>query len=181
MQARAGKQASRQAASSKHSVLSLAFALLCAHGRRCRLLTRSMSGMVSQILYDLIVFVFSKTRLVTFSGAGPPFSPLYLMPKSSSMPPGLCDAERMKPPKGAMPARPRARVRTTADSAGVESRPSVPHHTRATPAAAAILMTCWQATSFQKRPSPETTRVPPSIGTFSSTSASKTDCTKLFR
>ena len=36
----------------------------------------------------------------------------------------------------------------TADMAGVDSRPSVPHHTRATPAAAAILMMIWMAVLF---------------------------------
>ena len=98
-----------------------------------------------QIWYLLIDCVCPTKRSVIFSGAGPPFSALYLMPKSSSMPPGLCDADRMKPPNGDMPASPRPRVRITADVAGVESSPSVPHHTRATPAAAAILMITWMA------------------------------------
>ena len=108
--------------------------------------SRSIAGSDSHSLYSLIAFVFSKIRLVTFSGAGPPFSQLYLMPKSSSMPPGLCDAERMKPPIGSKPL-PRARI--TADIAGVESSPPVPHHTFATPAAAAILMIVWIAFVFQ--------------------------------
>lgn len=34
----------------------------------------------------------------TFSGAGPPFSTLYLMPKSSVGPPGLWLADKMKAP-----------------------------------------------------------------------------------
>ena len=85
----------------------------------------------------------------------------------------------MKPPKGAMPFRPRARVRMTAEVAGVESSPSVPHHTRPTPAAAAIFMITCTATSLWKRPSPETTSVPPLIGMPSATSASNTDCTKF--
>ena len=51
----------------------------------------------------------------------------------------------MNPPNGAMPSRPRARERITADIAGVESSPPVPHHTRPTPAAAAILMITWIA------------------------------------
>eukprot|EP00443_Scrippsiella_acuminata_P106075 CAMPEP_0115654738 /NCGR_PEP_ID=MMETSP0272-20121206/43268_1 /TAXON_ID=71861 /ORGANISM="Scrippsiella trochoidea, Strain CCMP3099" /LENGTH=79 /DNA_ID=CAMNT_0003092641 /DNA_START=54 /DNA_END=293 /DNA_ORIENTATION=+ len=76
-------------------------------------------------------------RSVIFSGAGPPFSQLYLMPKSSSGPPGLCDAEQMKPPKGWKPA---SRQRITAEVAGVDNRPSVPHQTRPTPLAKAILM-----------------------------------------
>lgn len=36
--------------------------------------------------------------MCTFSGAGPPFSTLYLMPKSSVGPPGLWLADRMKAP-----------------------------------------------------------------------------------
>ena len=40
----------------------------------------------------------SKIASVIFSGAGPPFPILYLMPKSSCGPPGLWLAERMIPP-----------------------------------------------------------------------------------
>lgn len=83
---------------------------------------------------------------VIFSGAGPPFSQLYLMPKSSVMPPGLCDAEQMKPPKD---SKPLPRARSTAETAGVESRPLVPHQTRPTPLARAILMMIWMASLFQ--------------------------------
>jgi len=50
-------------------------------------------------LREGFILTFSKMSSVTFSGAGPPFSQLYLIPKSSSMPPGLCEAERMKAPK----------------------------------------------------------------------------------
>ena len=39
-------------------------------------------------------------------------------PKSSSMPPGLCEAERINAPKA---LKPPSRDRTTADAAGVES------------------------------------------------------------
>lgn len=42
----------------------------------------STSGNDSQDAYLLMVVVFSKMRLVSFSGAGSPLSQLYLMPKS---------------------------------------------------------------------------------------------------
>jgi hypothetical protein len=48
---------------------------------------------------EAMVLVTSKIASVSFSGAGPPFSQLYLMPKSSLGPPGLCEAVRMKAPK----------------------------------------------------------------------------------
>ena len=46
-----------------------------------------------------MVLVFSKMAFVIDSGAGPPFGVLNLMPKSSSGPPGLCDAVRRIAPK----------------------------------------------------------------------------------
>mmetsp|Transcript_2529 Transcript_2529/g.4754 ORF Transcript_2529/g.4754 Transcript_2529/m.4754 type:complete len:296 (+) Transcript_2529:147-1034(+) len=51
--------------------------------------SRQKSGMVSQILNSVIFAVHSTIFVVIFSGAGPPFSQLYLIPKSSSGPPGL--------------------------------------------------------------------------------------------
>src|SRR3712207_7924049 len=48
--------------------------------------------------YSAMDFVASKMRSVTFSGAGPPFGVLYLRPKSASSPPGLCEADRIRPP-----------------------------------------------------------------------------------
>jgi len=62
-------------------------------------------------------------RAHTDSGAGPPFSQLYLIPKSSSMPPGLWLAVRMKPPNA---LKPPSRLRITAETAGVESNPPWP-------------------------------------------------------
>ena len=86
----------------------------------------------------------------------------------------------MKPPIGAAPPA-GSRVRITADMAGVESSPPVPHQTRVTPAAAAILMMIWMAVELKYRPSPETQSVPPLTATPSDTRASKTDCTKFCR
>merc|ERR1719498_736190 len=95
-------------------------------------LSRAISGKSLQISYSVILAVHSTILLVMVSGAGPPFSQLYLIPKSSLMPPGLWEAEQMKPPKGTPPL-PLARI--TADVAGVERRPFCPHHTVPTPAA----------------------------------------------
>merc|ERR1719310_170242 len=108
----------------------------------------SRSAILSHILISEIFAVHSTILFVIFSGAGPPFSQLYLMPKSSLMPPGLWDAEHMKPPKGTKPA---PRVLITAEVAGVESKPPVPHQILPTPAASAILMMIWMASLFQYR------------------------------
>ena len=78
--------------------------------------------------------VLSWMASVNFSGAGPPLSQLYLMPKSSVGPPGLWEAVRMKAPR----ARPRSRVRRTAETAGVDRRPPTPIQTAPTPLAAAM-------------------------------------------
>merc|ERR1719367_656623 len=120
---------------------------------------RSNSGNLLQMLYSVIFPVHSTILSVIFSGAGPPFSQLYLIPKSLSGPPGLCDAEHIKPPNG---LKPPSRHRITADVAGVDRRPLLPHQMRPTPFASAILMMIWIASGFQYRPSPETTSVPPS-------------------
>ena len=48
-----------------------------------------VGDLLLRILYSLMVLVFSKIMFVTFSGAGPPFSQLNLMPKSSSIPPDV--------------------------------------------------------------------------------------------
>mmetsp|Transcript_20420 Transcript_20420/g.44524 ORF Transcript_20420/g.44524 Transcript_20420/m.44524 type:complete len:215 (+) Transcript_20420:1080-1724(+) len=139
---------------------------------------RSTTGTAWHILISVILAVHSTILPVTFSGAGPPFSQLYLMPKSSVMPPGLCEAEQMKPPKG---SKPPPRERITAETAGVESNPPVPSQMRPTPLASAICMMICMASLFQYRPSPETTSVPPSTGVPSESKASKTLCTKLWR
>jgi hypothetical protein len=73
----------------------------------------------------------ANTASVTFSGAGPPFPVLYLMPKSSSGPPGLWLAERMMPPKARC-------LRMTHDIAGVDRMPPCPTSARPKPLAAAI-------------------------------------------
>jgi hypothetical protein len=52
-------------------------------------LVRSMAGKLLQMEYCVIVLVFSNMASVRCSCAGPPFSQLYLIPKSSSGPPGL--------------------------------------------------------------------------------------------
>merc|ERR1719393_40174 len=109
-------------------------------------LEMSTTGTFSHILNEVIEAVCATILSVIFSGAGPPFSQLYLMPKSSVMPPGLCDAEQMKPPKGLNPP---SRERITADVAGVDSKPPVPTQTVPTPAAKAILIIIWIALSFQ--------------------------------
>mmetsp|Transcript_27986 Transcript_27986/g.56368 ORF Transcript_27986/g.56368 Transcript_27986/m.56368 type:complete len:276 (-) Transcript_27986:42-869(-) len=102
----------------------------------------SISGKSSAEMISEIVLVFSKMSSVTFSGAGPPFSQLYLIPKSSSMPPGLCEADRMKAPNA---LKPPSRARITAEAAGVDSRPSLPIQILLTPAATAILAMIWIA------------------------------------
>merc|ERR1719443_367330 len=107
---------------------------------------REIAGTASHNLYSEIFIACCAILFVIDSGAGPPFSQLYLIPKSSSIPPGLCDAEQMKPPKGSKPP-PRARI--TAETAGVDRRPPVPSHTRPTPLARAILMIIWMASLFQ--------------------------------
>merc|ERR1719284_1011534 len=91
-------------------------------------LEMSTTGTFSHILNEVIEAVCATILSVIFSGAGPPFSQLYLMPKSSSMPPGLWEAEQINPP-------PRARI--TADVAGVDRSPPVPHQIRPTPFAKA--------------------------------------------
>ncbi len=80
-----------------------------------------------------MVLLFAKIASVIFSGAGPPFDELYLMPKSSSGPAGLWLAERMMPPKVWY-------LRIMCDAAGVDKMPPCPTNTRANPLAAAILM-----------------------------------------
>lgn len=55
-------------------------------------------------------------------------APLNLMPKSPSAPAGLCDAVRMKPPSAFCPPGP-PRLRMMADTAGVDSSPSLPDKT----------------------------------------------------
>merc|ERR1719409_1941089 len=97
---------------------------------------KSASGKSAQIVYLSIFAVHSTIKSVIFSGEGPPFSQLYLIPKSSLMPPGLWEAEQMKPPNGTLPA-PRQQI--TAEVAGVDRSPFWPHQIVPTPAANAIL------------------------------------------
>ena len=78
-------------------------------------------------------FVFAKIFSVTFSGAGPPFSTLYLIPKSAFGPPGLCEAVSRIPPFALY-------LRITLDAAGVERIPFCPRMILATPFADAILV-----------------------------------------
>ena len=87
-------------------------------------------------LYDVIVLVFAKILSVTFSGAGPPFETLYLIPKSLLGPPGLCDAVRRIPPYALY-------LRMMFDAAGVERIPSLPMMNLATPLAEPILRMVW--------------------------------------
>ena len=96
---------------------------------------RSMSG-VSMVLYCVIDRVRAKIASVSFSGAGPPFAALYLMPKSPSGPPGLWLAERMMPPKARY-------LRIRCEAAGVESSPPRPTITRPKPLAAAMRIAVW--------------------------------------
>lgn len=90
------------------------------------------TGAASMTLYDVIVLVFAKILSVTFSGAGPPFETLYLIPKSLSGPPGLCEAVRRIPPYALY-------LRMTLDAAGVERMAFCPTMNLATPLAEPIL------------------------------------------
>ena len=116
----------------------------------------------------MIASVRAWTASVIASGAGPPFATLYLMPKSPCGPPGLCEADRISPPKA-------RRTRMTLEAAGVDSRPPWPTSTRPTPFAAAMRRMVPIASRLKYRPSPPTTSVWPAR--FSS--ASKIDCTKF--
>ena len=98
-------------------------------------LLRSIGGS-SMTLYDLIVFVFSNIFSVTFSGAGPPFSTLYLIPKSAFGPPGLCEAVSRIPPLALY-------LRMMFDAAGVDRIPSFPMISFDTPLADAIRRIVW--------------------------------------
>ncbi len=92
--------------------------------------SRSTSG-ASSVLNAEIVLVLAKIASVIFSGAGPPFDALYLMPKSPSGPPGLWLADRMMPPKAFL-------WRMRFEAAGVDRMPPCPTITRPKPLAAAI-------------------------------------------
>ena len=94
---------------------------------------------------------------VSFSGAGSPLEALNLMPQSFSGPPGLCDADMMKPPDA-------LRARITALAAGVHRKPSRPTYILATPLPAASLMMICAACLVNQRPSPPSTMVAPSCG-----------------
>ena len=98
-----------------------------------------------------IVLVLAKIASVIFSGAGPPFEALYLMPKSPSGPPGLWLADRMIPPKA-------FRWRMRFDAAGVDRMPPCPTITRPKPFAAAIFIAVWIVSRLKYRPSPPMTR-----------------------
>lgn len=87
-------------------------------------------------LYELIVFVISKILFVTLSGAGPPFSMLYLIPKSALGPPGLCEAVRRIPPFAFL-------ERMMCEAAGVDMMPFSPMMSFSTPFAAPILTMIW--------------------------------------
>jgi hypothetical protein len=87
----------------------------------CRLSSRS-TGPASLMRYSLRACVCAKIASVIFSGAGPPFSMLYLMPKSPSGPPGLWLAESTMPPKAPC-------LRITQLTAGVERMPPRPTNT----------------------------------------------------
>lgn len=91
---------------------------------------------------------------VTDSGAGPPLLILYLIPKSASGPPGLCEAVRMIPPVALY-------FRMMFEAAGVESRPSLPMISFFTPLAAAIWRMLLIVTSLWNLPSPPITSVEP--------------------
>ncbi len=60
--------------------------------------SRSKAGRASHDLTAVTRLVAANMASVSPSGAGPPLPVLYLMPKSSSGPPGLCDAVRITPP-----------------------------------------------------------------------------------
>ena len=81
----------------------------------------------------------------------------YLIPKSSSGPPGLWLAVRMKPPYASPPCR----LRMTAETAGVDRRPPDPIQIFPTPFAAAMRQITGIAVSEKYLPSPETTKVLP--------------------
>lgn len=83
-----------------------------------------------------MVLEISKTLSVTPSGAGPPFSMLYLMPKSALGPPGLWLAVRRIPPVA-------LRARMMCETAGVEKMPFCPTMRCLTPLPAAILTIFW--------------------------------------
>ena len=85
-----------------------------------------------------MVLVRAKIASVIFSGAGPPLPMLYLMPKSPSGPPGLWLADRMMPPKAAVPADERGDRRRRQEAAR-------PTRIRPKPLAAAIRMAFWIA------------------------------------
>ena len=90
----------------------------------------------------MITSVRSWIASVIASGAGPPLPMLYLMPKSPCGPPGLCEAERISPPKA-------FRARITQEAAGVDSRPPCPTSTRPNPLAAAMRRMTWIASRLK--------------------------------
>ena len=116
--------------------------------------SRSTSG-ASSVLKAEMVFVLAKIASVIFSGAGPPFDALYLMPKSPSGPPGLWLADRMMPPNAFL-------CRMRFDAAGVDRIPPCPTITRPKPLAAAIFIAVWMVSRLKYRPSPPMTRSLPS-------------------
>ena len=71
-----------------------------AHVRACTRIRQLRVHVVERSHVRLCVHV-----CVCASSAGPPFSTLYLMPKSSSGPPGLCDAVSSTPPNATPPSR----------------------------------------------------------------------------
>ena len=111
-------------------------------------LDRSYVTSFSAMRYCLRVLVWSVILAVSDSGAGAPFPPLYLMPKSFSGPPGLWLAVRMNAPKGRAPSGD-LRRRTTADTAGVLISPSTPTMTSLTPLASAMRTMTWMACFIQ--------------------------------
>lgn len=105
-------------------------------------------------LYDLIVLVFWKILSVTLSGAGPPLETLYLIPKSLSGPPGLCEAVRRMPPYALY-------LRMTLEAAGVERMAFWPTMNLETPLAEPIFRMVWTVSGEKNRPSPPMTSVVP--------------------
>mmetsp|Transcript_30411 Transcript_30411/g.85126 ORF Transcript_30411/g.85126 Transcript_30411/m.85126 type:complete len:288 (+) Transcript_30411:804-1667(+) len=124
---------------------------------------RSTCSSGCMVLYSAISVVRRWMARVRLSGAGPPFSQLYLTPKSPSGPPGLCEAVRMKAPKALSPRGP-TRSRMVADTAGVAISVRAPTHTRLTPLAAAMETMVRAASGDQCRPSPLTTSAAPGGG-----------------
>mmetsp|Transcript_7886 Transcript_7886/g.9581 ORF Transcript_7886/g.9581 Transcript_7886/m.9581 type:complete len:274 (+) Transcript_7886:973-1794(+) len=120
--------------------------------------------------YFFIVCVLPYIVSVTEVGAGPPFAVLYLMPKSSFGPPGLCEAVRIIAPLA-------SKLRTRCEIAGVEARKFGIVTTRETPLAAAMRRMIIDALLFKYRPSPPKTRV----SSLSSGLVSKMACTKFSR